>query len=152
MRRYYVAITRAKSRLYVHTNAPVFDGLPTDVRITDKQEYDMPNEVVLQLSHKDVYLNYFKQCKADVLALRAGDELRTIDNVLYTLDGQKPVAMLSKAMNETVRMWKDKGYDVCGAKVRFVVAWRPKDAERDEEETAVALVDLRLMARSSHQE
>lgn len=152
MRRYYVAITRAKSRLYVHTNAPVFDGLPTDVRITDKQEYAMPNEVVLQLSHKDVYLNYFKQCKADVLALRAGDELRAIDNVLYTLDGQKPVAMLSKAMNETVRMWKDKGYDVCGAKVRFVVAWRPKDAERDEEETAVALVDLRLMARSSHQE
>lgn len=55
-------------------------------------------------------------------------------------------------MNETVRMWKDKGYDVCGAKVRFVVAWRPKDAERDEEETAVALVDLRLMTRSSHQE
>lgn len=152
LRRYYVAITRAKSRLYVHTNAPVFDGLPTDVRITDKQEYAMPNEVVLQLSHKDVYLNYFKQCKADVLALRAGDELRAIDNVLYTLDGQKPVAMLSKAMNETVRMWKDKGYDVCGAKVRFVVAWRPKDAERDEEETAVALVDLRLMARSSHQE
>ena len=86
------------------------------------------------------------------MALRAGDELRAKDNVLYTLDGQKPVAMLSKAMNETVRMWKDKGYDVCGAKVRLVVAWRPKDAERDAEETAVALVDLRLMARSSHQE
>ena len=148
LRRYYVAITRAKKRLYVHTNGNCFDRLTADRHTSDAKDYVMPDEVVLQLSHKDVYLDYFKQRKADVLALRAGDELLVEDNVLYTPNEHKPVAMLSKGMSQTLQMWSGKGYDVHGAKVRFVVAWRPKDAEKGDEETAVVLADLRLVSRT----
>ena len=35
----------------------------------------MPEEIVLQLSHKDVFLDFFKNIKQDVLALRSGDPL-----------------------------------------------------------------------------
>ena len=83
-----------------------------------------------------------------MLVLRAGDELLVEDNVLYTPNGHKPVAMLSKGMSQTLQMWSGKGYDVHGAKVRFVVAWRPKDAEKGDEETAVVLADLRLVSRT----
>ena len=148
LRRYYVAITRAKKRLYVHTNGNCFDRLTADRHTSDAKDYVMPDEVVLQLSHKDVYLDYFKQRKADVLALRAGDELLVEDNVLYTPNEHKPVAMLSKGMSQTLQMWSGKGYDVHGAKVRFVVAWRPKDAAKGDEETAVVLADLRLVSRT----
>lgn len=148
LRRYYVAITRAKKRLYVHTNGNCFDRLTADRHTSDTKDYVMPDEVVLQLSHKDVYLDYFKQRKADVLALRAGDELLVEDNVLYTPNEHKPVAMLSKGMSQTLQMWSGKGYNVHGAKVRFVVAWRPKDAAKGDEETAVVLADLRLVSRT----
>ena len=37
-----------------------------------------------------------------------------------------------------------KGYEVKSASVRFVVAWKPKEAPKDEPETAVLLADLLL--------
>ena len=72
MRRYYVGITRAKNRLFIHTNGDCFNHLSTDRYFTDPQQYDMPEEVVLQLSHKDVNLGFFKERKQEVLALRGG--------------------------------------------------------------------------------
>lgn len=37
-----------------------------------------------------------------------------------------------------------KGYLVTRATVRFVVAWRPKEAANDEKESAILLIDLKL--------
>ena len=47
-------------------------------------------------------------------------------------------------MQATISEWKEKGYDVKSASVRFVVAWKPKDAPKEEAETAVMLIDLLL--------
>lgn len=69
-RRYYVGITRAKQRLFIHTDGDIFDGLSVDKYAVDKHQYPMPEEVVLQLSHKDVYLDFFKNRKMDILSLR----------------------------------------------------------------------------------
>ena len=38
----------------------------------------------------------------------------------------------------------EKGYSVKSASVRFVVAWKAKDAPKEEAETAVLLADLVL--------
>ena len=76
LRRYYVGITRAKKRLYIHTNCSLFDRFGVSQKRIDHTIYDMPDEIVLQLSHKDVNLGYFKLVKKDVLALRAGQKLR----------------------------------------------------------------------------
>lgn len=40
--------------------------------------------------------------------------------------------------------WKKRGYAVKSASVRFVVAWKPKGAPKDESETAVLLPDVVL--------
>ncbi len=47
-------------------------------------------------------------------------------------------------MQNTLSEWKEKGYEVKSASVRFIVAWKPKDAPQDEPETAVLLADLVL--------
>ena len=39
---------------------------------------------------------------------------------------------------------KERGYEVKSASVRFIVAWKPKDAPKDEPQTAVLLPDLLL--------
>ena len=62
---------------------PLFDRLPADERIVTTQPYDMPDEVVLQLSHRDVNLGFFKDRKDIVLSLRAEPTLRFDNNYLH---------------------------------------------------------------------
>ena len=104
----------------------------------------MPEEIVLQLSHKDVFLGFFKERKQDVLALRGGDPLIYKGLILYSSSTHRPVAKLSQKMENALSEWEEKGYEVKSASVRFIVAWKPKDAPKEEPETAVLLADLVL--------
>lgn len=143
-RRYYVGITRAKERLFIHTNSTLFNRMPTDVTCADQNQYDMPSEITLQLAHKDVNLSFFKHHKAEILALRAGNELQVKGNFLVDLNSRHTVCKLSQKMQEELRRWEQREYKPVGAKVRFVVAWKPKDAPKDEKDRAVLLADLTL--------
>ena len=144
MRRYYVGITRAKHNLFIHTNGDCFNNLNADRYMIDQHQYDMPEEVILQLSHKDVNLGFFKDRKKEVLALRGGDSLTYGDYFLYSQLTDRPIAKLSSKMQKTLSEWEVRGYNVKSASVRFVVAWKPKDAPKREPETAVLLADLVL--------
>lgn len=144
LRRYYVGATRAKERLFIHTDSSLFDRVPADEHHVSSQQFDLPDEIIVQLSHKDVNLGFFKPRKNEILSLRTGQTLR-FDNI-YLYDGGKntPVAQLSQKMQGDLRLWAEKGYSVKSASVRFIVAWRPKDAPRKEKEHAVLLADLTL--------
>ncbi len=144
MRRYYVGATRAKERLFIHTDSSFFDRMPADERLVSQERYGMPQEIVLQLSHRDVNLGFFKTRKNEILALRAGQTLRYDNVYLYGRDSNVALARLSRKMQEELRTWAGKNYHVSSASVRFIVAWRPKDAEKDEKDHAVLLVDLTL--------
>ena len=144
MRRYYVGITRAKNRLFIHTNCDLFSRLGADKYSVDDKQYSMPEEIVLQLSHKDVFLSYFKGIKREVLSLKSGDPLIYRDFTFYETVNSKPVGKLSQKMQYTLMEWKERGYDVKSATVRFIVAWKPKDAPKEEQESAVLLADLVL--------
>lgn len=104
----------------------------------------MPDEVVLQLSHRDVNLSFFKPRKKEILALRAGEQLRFENNCLYEEKTGLSVCQLSQKMQNGLSLWAGKNYHVCAATIRFIVAWRPKDAPKNEKEHAVLLVDLVL--------
>ena len=144
-RQFYVGMTRAKNRLFIHTNGDLFTRLPVDHQVIDNNQYSMPKEIMLQLSHKDVYLDFFKNIKQDVLALRSGDPLIVEDNYVLVPSTHRAVAKLSTNMQAKLSLWKEKGYCVKSASVRFVVAWKPKDAPKEESENAVLLIDLMLV-------
>ena len=74
----------------------------------------------------------------------AYDSLNYNDFFLYSSSTNKPVARLSLKMQDTLSEWEERGYKVKSASVRFVVAWKPKDAQKNESETAVLLADLVL--------
>jgi len=50
-------------------------------------------------------------------------------------------------MQKKLAEWKERGYEVKSASVRFVVAWKPKDAPKEEPESAVLLADLVLSSK-----
>lgn len=144
-RQLYVGMTRAKRRLFIHTNSDLFNRLPADIHKTDNQQYPLPEEIVLQLSHKDVYLDFFKNIKQEVLALQSGDDLLLEDNYFLVPSSHRAVAKLSTNMQTIISTWNEKGYIFHSASVRFVVAWKSKDAPKEEPESAVLLIDLHLV-------
>ena len=144
IRRFYVGMTRAKNRLFIYTNVKLFNNTYTNKFAIDSNIYSMPEEVVLQLTHKDVYLGFFKERKKEILSLRSGDPLNYNDSIFYNTTTNTPIAKLSKNMQVIIEDWYNKGYNIKSASVRFVVAWKPKDAPKEETETAVVLIDLML--------
>lgn len=144
LRRYYVGITRAKKRLFIHTNSSLFNRILADKKIADQNLYYLPEEIVLQLSHKDVNLGFFKTRKKEILALRAGEELRFEKNYFYNYNSSYPVCQLSQKMQAELCNWEEKGYLVSYATIRFIVAWRPKTETKKEDEYAVLLIDITL--------
>ena len=142
LRRYYVGMTRAKRTLTIHTNGNLFDSLKSAQHLYDAQAYDEPNEIVLQLSHKDVNLGFSKPHKDAILSLRSGIPLTYHDHCLCLPSTGRDIAQLSIKMKEKLGKWELKGYKVTDARIRFIVAWKSKDAPRDEKESAIVLADL----------
>ena len=142
LRRYYVGMIRAKQTLTIHTNGNLFDTLHTAQHLYDTQAYDEPNEIVLQLSHKDVNLGFSKPHKDTILSLRSGMPLTYHDHCLCLPSTSRDIAQFSIKMNEKIGKWELKGYKITTAKIRFIVAWKSKDAPKDEKESAIVLADL----------
>lgn len=142
-RRYYVGMTRARKRLFIHTSGTFFDGLKADRRVDDQRVYELPDQILLQQTLKDVYLGFFKDKKERILRMRAGMELCYRDFALYH-EGVA-VAMLSRKMQGEMREWMERGFSVSSAKVSFIVAWKAADAPKEESETAVLLADIMMV-------
>lgn len=148
LRKLYVAMTRARSALYIHyCGTPVIDSLaaPFALRHVDTEAYTAPDEIVLQLTHKDVYLDYFKDKKRVILQLQSGSRLTPGNRgLLATVGGCScQVLLYSKSFAGKLEQLERRGYFPVGADVRLVVAWKGAD---DEGETAVLLPNLLLKA------
>lgn len=143
-RKLYVGMTRAKNVLHIHYNGDIFDKYAEYASVVnfDTGKYPKPSELIFQLSHKDVYLDYFKDKKAFILRyLKSGMHLTIKGNRLYSnLNGNlKPVLQFSSKCASDVNKLISSGYKPYDAKIRFICAWKGKD---DTEETAVILADL----------
>ena len=69
-------------------------------------------------------------------------ERNTVSKVAVVIDvrSRKNLAKLEGILGSL----REKGYEVVAASVRFVVAWKAKDAQPDEPESAIILPDLKL--------
>ena len=137
----YVGMTRAKSELHIHTDSSFFHALlPQAVeRRVSYTVYPEPQELLLELGHRDVVLDFFKDKKSFILRLRSGEAV-TLEGAYLSARGRF-VAKLSQSCWQRLEGLKQNGYRVHQAQVRYVVAWK---GEQDTEETAVMLPTLKL--------
>ena len=144
-RKLYVGMTRAKSNLYIHCNTNLFSGytIPGLEHAEDHCVYDAPKDISIQLTHKDVVLDFFKGKREMIFKLRSGGALTVTDGYLTAeIDGRSVrVAKFSKAFREKLDNLAYKGFQPKQASVSFVVAWKNED---DNEETAVLLPKIGL--------
>ena len=130
MRTIYVGLTRARHNLYIYNDASFFENR---------------NSIVISLSMHDVWLNYFKDKKEKVLALRSGDKLQYRNGYLLSSNGEY-IASLSKDQREKIKAYEDNNYCVKEADVSYIIAWQPKE---EEQEVAVCLANLVLEKNKS---
>lgn len=142
-RKLYVGMTRAKKLLHIHYFGDVFDQY-AEYATTDEIDphtYPKPSEIILQHSHRDVYLDFFKDKKALILRLKSGMHLTVKDNRLYIQESGKlmPVLQFSSKCNENVKQLIASGYMPYDSVIRFICAWKGK---ADTSESAVILADI----------
>lgn len=142
-RQLYVGLTRAKNNLYIHCADNRFVGMGVSNYRKDSTLYPAPQEVAIGLTHKDVWLDFFKDKKLAVLGLRSGDELVYRNEVLWA-QGSLAVAKLSQRGREQLEQWQSRGYEVTACVVSYVVAWRQTDWAAEVEDVAVLLAEMTL--------
>ena len=125
MRAIYVGITRAKHNLYIYNSTTFLTSQPS---------------IVLSLSMRDVWLNYFRHHKEEVLRLRSGDKLNYSEGYLLTQQGFR-VASLSNAMRDRIKELESRNYSVVDVEVSYVIAWRPRE---EQQEVAICLANIIL--------
>ena len=102
-------------------------------------------EIALQLSHRDVVLDFFKGKKGYIFGLRAGEPLCFTpgDRELHARVNGKamPVVRYSKAFRERLKRLTDRRYRPYSSKIRFILAWKGKE-DAEEAEELLKLFDL----------
>lgn len=143
LRGLYVGITRAKHSLHIHYTGTAFDIFFSSVSAyeTDNTRYAKPTELILQLSHRDVFLSYFKGKKELIGRLVSGTHLQMQDKQLLLKVSNRtlPVLRFSQKCNTEIQRLIGNGYLPYDAVVRFVCAWKGQD---DTEETAIILPEV----------
>ncbi len=128
----YVALTRARQNLIIHTNQSLFNSCHAEnLEIVDSGEtYPEVNEICLHATHRDVYLNEFKRNRVNVAVdrLLAGEKLLpgAGSDSLLTRDHQA-VLKYSRSFAEKLARKGQEGYQLTDAEVNFIVYWRDQE-------------------------
>jgi len=144
-RKIYVGMTRAKNELHIHTNTNIFDCFKNDnvEFAVDDTQYNEPLEIMLQTTHKDVVLDFFKNKKELILNLRCGAELKIYDIFLSAeISGRDVrIAKFSKSFVEKLKLLESKNYKLVKSTINFIVFWKNED---DAEEVPIILANISL--------
>jgi ATP-dependent DNA helicase RecQ len=126
----YVAMTRAKQNLTIHLNGNFLDKLQTEGLIIEEnnETFEPPNILVIPLSHKEIYLSYFKFIQNRVQKLTSGDSLIISEEGCKNYQGEL-VLKFSKNFLDRLSEINKNGYLLKEAKVNFIIYWKAEDNE-----------------------
>jgi ATP-dependent DNA helicase RecQ len=131
-RQLYVAMTRAKNNLTIHLNSSFLDNLSAEnmERIEDRETYLPPNELVMQLTHKDIWLDYLINKQYLISQLASGDVLTFNGTECLNSKGQS-ILKFSKKITEEIQSKKEIGFEVKIVKINFIVYWQKEGMEQE---------------------
>ena len=128
----YVAMTRAKQNLTIHTNGNYLDSIKVEGlrRIEDKIIYTSPEKIIMHLNFSDVNLGYFEFIQKKIKPLLPGENLVPNEQGCFNSKGEL-VLKFSKAFLNIITSHNDNGFTLTTAKVNFILYWKDKEKEKD---------------------
>jgi ATP-dependent DNA helicase RecQ len=142
-RELYVAMTRAKQNLIIHTNRNYFNNIKVEELqyIHDTNTYSPPEKLTLHLTYNDVYLDYFKFVQRRLYSLISGQKLLIGEQGLLNLKNEL-IIKFSKQFAEKKEGLEKDGFTLTKAKVNFILYWKPQDADEKDIEIKIVLPEL----------
>ena len=128
----YVAMTRARQNLTIHYNGSWLNNLdiPGLTYTEDHQTWQEPEELIIQLTLKDVWLDYFIDRQRQVNQLVTGDLLKIRGNEL--LDGEGlSLVRYSGSFSQQLEKYRKLGYEMHSAKVSFILYWQKEGTKKE---------------------
>ena len=136
----YVACSRAKNSLRIHSSKSDFDQyLGKEFISVDDEQYESPSVLDFILTHRDINLSSIKKAKVQtrIKNLRTGDALifSKIQSEHGTLkgirdnNGQFILAFSKRFYTEIYDLMVKRGFKLTNAKVEYRVNWYDKEAE-----------------------
>ena len=128
----YVAMTRAKKNLTIHLNANFMDDISAQKmeQIKNNEKLFPPNQLIMHLSHKDIWLDYFIRRQHQISQLKSGDGLTALENRCLDKTGA-PVLIFSKSFSDKLDRFRQAGYTQVRAAVNYIVYWQKEDSEKE---------------------
>jgi len=131
-RQLYVAMTRAKQNLIIHLNGNYLDNIAAEnlERIEDRRTYLLPNEMVMHLTYKDVWLDHFISRQHLISQLVSGESLIINGDDLLNSNG-KSILKFSRQFLNKIEKTKQSGYLPKEVKVGFILFWKKEDSKHE---------------------
>lgn len=150
----YVGLTRARNTLSVHSNVDLsgyMNFMSADFMV-DTYTYAEPDEVLMQLSHKDVVLSMFKGKSDFIESLHAGQEIKINEVYAYVTTSNKSLTIVkfSASFQHKMSQLTAKGYLPDKATIRHIVYWRYEDIDEGTAKTVeipIVLPEILLKRR-----
>lgn len=140
-RELYVAMTRAKQNLIIHTNSKYFRNIDVEELeyVKDFNTYLAPEKLTIHLTHHDINLGYFKFVQRRLNSVISGQKLLIGDEGLLNLRNELIIKFSIQFKEKKEGLEKD-GFSLIKAKVNFVLFWKPE--EEEEQEIRIILPEL----------
>lgn len=131
-RQLYVAITRAKTNLSIHYNGIYLKNFVVDelTYTQDNNTYPDPQQINISLTHKDVYLGYFKYVQRHMNSLLSGATLRILEEGLGNTQGQI-ICKYSQKFKEVLQSHFNRGFKVTHALANFILYWKEEGTDKE---------------------
>lgn len=131
-RQLYVAMTRAKQNLTVHVNSNFLDNLLVESieRVEDREIHLPPNELVMHLTHRHIYLGYFEFVQHRIKHMISGDLLIIKELGCENSNGEL-VLKFSQEFFKIIEKQSSNGFQLKSAEVNFIVYWLKEGAEQE---------------------
>ena len=136
----YVAMTRAKRNLTIHTNSNFLSSIIANkLELIDNKEFHLPpKELAMLPSLRDVWLDYYINRQSHISKLTSGDTLILKDSECLDKNNNS-ILKFSQQFNKQIENLKEKNYKLKSAKVNLILYWKKEDAEK---ETKIILPEL----------
>ncbi len=131
-RELYVAMTRAKQNLAIHLNGDYLDDVTCETieRKIDDYGYSPSNLLVVHLSHKDIWLDYFISKQGIVSSLKSGDKLQVNINGCSDNNGNC-ILKFSNSYKEKIADYERLGYKLTDGTVNYIVYWTKEETKEE---------------------
>jgi len=131
-RQLYVAMTRAKRNLTIHCNGNYLDNIKTEELETyyNPNAFYPPTHMAMQLTYRDVWLDFFIPRQNSISQLTSGDLLTFDRDCCRNLKGEV-VLKFSKQLIKQIVALNQKKYVPKTAKIRFIVYWQKENSEQE---------------------